>query len=809
MTAANIDILWILLSTGLVFMMQAGFLCLESGFTRSKNSINVAIKNITDLGISLIVFWAFGYAFMFGLSSRGWIGFTHFLPNLGEDELWLTTFFLFQAIFCGTTVTILSGAVAERMRFRGYLIVSVMIAGLIYPVFGHWAWNGLNAEALTGWLGRRGFIDFAGSTVVHSVGGWVALAALIVIGPRAGRFPKNAPPRKLTNSSLPLATLGVLLLWVGWLGFNGGSALAFNETVPKILVNTIIAGAAGLLTTLFMSWYLHEKAQVDLVLNGTLAGLVAVTASAAWVVTSSAVIIGGVGAIVMVIVTLLLERVKIDDVIGAVPVHLGAGVWGTLAVALFGQADKLNTGLTLGQQLQVQLLGIIVCFIWAFGMTYLLLTIINRLFPLRVTAEEEEMGLNVLEHGASTEIFELFQVMDRQSKTGDLSLRVPIEPYTEVGQIAGRYNKVMAALEDAIAKTDVIVKTAMDGIITFSQHGGLITSLNPAAETIFGYQSLQLQGKSITHLFHQSTSETPALSLGIYQESVGQRKDGDLFPLEFIVTEAKTEQETFYTGIFRDISDRKAAEAAIIHARDEAIKTSRLKSEFLGKVSHELRTPLGAILGFSEMLQMEIFGPLTDDQQDAVAKIIDSTDYQTNIVNAILDQAQLEAGKLILKPAPFSSSSLIDGIYEEMMPLAQAKELDLIKTIPSDFPQTLEGDQKRLRQMMRNLIDNAIKFTGEGQIEVRICCPVPDHWAIEVTDTGPGIPLEIQKDIFNPFSQEDGSATRPQDGTGLGLSITKKLADLMDGQVTVKSTLGKGATFTILLPLILPGEASS
>ena len=437
---------WLLVCSGLVFLMQPGFMCLESGLTRSKNSINVAVKNLADFGISVALFWAFGYALMFGRSGAGGIGSTGFFLNLDSDPD-LAAFFLFQAMFCSTATTIVSGAVAERLKFRAYLIVALLISGLIYPVFGHWAWNGVVSGNLTGWLGNLGFVDFAGSTVVHSIGAWVALAALLVVGPRAGRFPTQGRPRKIHGSNLPLSVLGAMLLWLGWLGFNGGSTLAFNQQVASIMVHTVVAGVAGMLTALAIGWQQRKVPEVELLINGSLAGLVSITASCNAVTTSEAALIGAIGAAVMLLVSYWLERWRIDDAVDAVAVHGGGGLWGSLAIALFNRPGLLDTGLSKGSQLLVQLLGILVCIGWAFGLTWILLKLTNRFLPLRVSAEEEQIGLNVSEHRAKTEVYDLFKVMDRQAQTQDLSLRVPVEPFTEVGHIADHYNQVMDALE--------------------------------------------------------------------------------------------------------------------------------------------------------------------------------------------------------------------------------------------------------------------------------------------------------------------------------------------------------------------------
>lgn len=446
-----------MICSGLVFLMQAGFTCLESGLTRSKNSINVAIKNITDFGISTILFWSFGFALMYGATYQGFIGTTCFFWSHYEGP-WETAFFLFQMMFCATAVTIVSGSTAERLRFRSYITISILLSCLIYPIFGHWAWNGAQMSIPSGWLASIGFVDFAGATVVHSVGGWVALAALLVIGPREGRFPHDGAHRKIHGSNLPLSVLGVLLLWMGWFGFNGGSTLALSDHVAGIITNTFLAGASGSLVTLTTGWILRKQAEVELVIFGAIAGLVAITATAHAVNAISAVAIGGIAGIVMLGFDYLLEFFHIDDAVSAIPVHLGAGIWGTLAVALFGNRELIGTGLNRWDQLLTQCIGIGVCLLWTFGTSYPLFLLINRFFPLRVTPEDEYIGLNVSEHGATTELLDMFRTMDSQAQSGDMSLRVPVEPFTEVGQIAEHYNGVMDALQKEAAKTEDSLK---------------------------------------------------------------------------------------------------------------------------------------------------------------------------------------------------------------------------------------------------------------------------------------------------------------------------------------------------------------
>ena len=574
------DVLWVTVCAGLVFLMQAGFLCLETGLTRSKNNINVAIKNLSDLGISISLFWAFGFALMFGRSYGGWIGSSGFMLDLAEVGMWSVAFLLYEAMFCGTAVTILSGAIAERMRFGGYLVVAVLVSGFVYPVFGHWVWNGANEGLRTGWLNSMGFVDFAGATAVHSFGGWVSLALLIVLGARTGRFPKDGPAQNVPGANLPIATLGVILLWLGWFGFNGGSTLAMDSHVPRVITNTIVAGAVGLVIALALGWFTRGHADVYLVINGSLAGLVAITGAANSVSTSSAALIGGGGSVAMLLVDRLLVRWRIDDAVGAVPVHLGAGMWGTLTVALLGDAEIIGTGLGTWAQLKVQVLGIVVCGLWTFTTVYLVFNLINRLYRLRVTMDEELIGLNVSEHGATTELLDLFTVMDQQSRSGDLSLRVPVEPFTEIGQIASHYNRSMESLEKTVARTDGIVESAMDGILTLSKDSLDLLSLNPAAERMFARNGSQLLGRSVSDLILQKAKpdQTPRAAARTLIEEiaavdgrfelVGKSDDGRSFPMEVSVSEVTAAGTALYVATCRDVSAREQAQRELRESED-------------------------------------------------------------------------------------------------------------------------------------------------------------------------------------------------------------------------------------------------
>ncbi len=444
---SNIDTLWVIDCAILVFIMQAGFMCMETGLSRYKNSINVALKNAADFGVSVVIFWIFGFGIMFGTSYNGFFGTDLFFFKTEKAEY--MTYFVFQAMFVATAATIISGAVAERMKFNGYLIMTVLATGVIYPVVGHWAWSSsylTGSVKSTGWLSDLGFIDFAGSTIVHSVGGWIALAAVIILGPRIGKY-SEANKGKFTGSSFPLAVLGTLILWFGWFGFNGGSNGAMDEAVPLILINTFLAAAFGLLTGLTISYLKYKKPDPFYIILGPLAGLVAITAGCNSMTSVISILVGIIGAIIAIIVNETLNNFEIDDVVGAVPVHLAAGIWGTLAVGIFGDLNILDTGLDRFSQIKIQLIGIVSIGLFTFVSSYTVLSLVNKFYPLRVSPVQEELGLNIAEHNAVSVEHDLISILDKQSESGDLKIRGPQDPFTAGGVIGLYYNKLMSKLE--------------------------------------------------------------------------------------------------------------------------------------------------------------------------------------------------------------------------------------------------------------------------------------------------------------------------------------------------------------------------
>ncbi len=387
--------LWTLIAAVLVFFMQAGFAMVEAGFTRAKNAINIMMKNLMDFALGSIVYWAIGFGLMFGVSSTGWIGTSgFFLSDYSPDgDPWVLVFWMFQVVFAATAATIVSGAMAERTKFTAYLIYSVVVSAVIYPIFGGWAWGSLFHGG--GWLGKLGFIDFAGSTVVHSVGGWAALAGAIVLGPRMGKYGKDGSVKPILGHNIPLAALGVFILWMGWFGFNAGSTTVADKSIALIAVNTNLSAAAGATLAMITSWIKFGKPEVGMSLNGALAGLVGITAGCANVSPGSALIIGSVAGVLVVFSVLFVEKMKIDDPVGAVSVHGVNGAWGTLAAGIFNMAG------TSGKIIGVQMLGIASCFIWTFALAFTMFKIIHMTMGLRVSPEEEREGLDYTEHGGT------------------------------------------------------------------------------------------------------------------------------------------------------------------------------------------------------------------------------------------------------------------------------------------------------------------------------------------------------------------------------------------------------------------------
>jgi len=682
----QIDTFWIMLASALVLLMQIGFCALEAGLVRAKNNINVAAKNLSDLCLSGLGFWFIGSVVMFADGRLDEIG-------TGGDTVeagWVSAFLVFQILFCGTASTIVSGAVAERIRYVSYLVIVLLVTLVIYPVIGNWAWRGLDGGE-PGWLEARGFIDFAGSTVVHSVGGWVALAALLVIGPRRNRYGSGAHPPQPSN--VPMAAVGVGLIWVGWLGFNGGSTLAADPMIASIVLNTVLAGCAGGVAAQLISWTRSGSVAVSALMNGVLAGLVGITAGCAVAAPEGAVLIGAVAGIIVVPAHEWLDRMHIDDAVGAVPVHLAAGIWGTLAVAMFAEPGAHL------HQLQVQATGVLAAGAYALPVSFVVLWTINKILPLRADENAERVGLNIAEHGASSAMTDLITDMEQHRITGALDRPVQVEPGTELEPIATQYNRVLAKLR-------------------------------------------------------------------------------------------------------WDARKLERAHSEIVRAKTEAETANRAKSSFLANMSHELRTPLNAIIGFSELLQGETFGPIGGEgrYKEYAETINEAGTHLLSLVNDLLEHSRIESGKLELDEREEDLPRLMASIHRMTEEAAQRAGVRVEIDVETDVP-ALRGDPRLLKQILLNLVSNAIKFTDpDGRIKLSARLEPDRRLALVVADTGIGMSRDGITEALEPFKQLQEHYVREKGGTGLGLALVKAMLRLHDGTLTIDSIIGHGTTVTCRFP---------
>ncbi len=425
----TMDTIWVMVAAFLVFWMQAGFAYVEGGLTRAKNTNNIMMKNLMDFCIGSIAYWAIGFGLMFG-AGNAFIGTSGFFLNEAKDTFeslsWSTvpTYakFMFQLVFAATAATIVSGAMAERTKFKTYIIYSIAISAVIYPIVGHWIWGG-------GWLANLGFWDFAGSTVVHSTGAWMALIGAWLLGPRLGKYRSNGKANAIPGHNLPMAALGVFILWLGWFGFNPGSTMAASASIAHIATTTNLAAAIGGIVAMVSSWILFKKPDVSMALNGVLAGLVAITAPCAFVSPSSSVIIGGIAGLLVVLAVLFFDKIHLDDPVGAVSVHGICGAFGTLALGLFAQdmfsPGTTGDGLLFGggiDLLKAQAIGVIAVFGFVSVCGLILFGFLKYTIGLRVTKEEEMEGLDVGEHGMSA--YPDFELVDKSPSGEIMQLKI-------------------------------------------------------------------------------------------------------------------------------------------------------------------------------------------------------------------------------------------------------------------------------------------------------------------------------------------------------------------------------------------------
>ena len=435
----QIQHVWLMACTALVFFMQAGFCCLEAGAVRSKNSVNVALKNVVDFLVATMCFYVIGYSLMWGKSFiTGVAGQPNlFLKGMGSEESFS---FLYQLVFCGTSATIVSGAMAERLRFLPYVLGSAGLSLVIYPLYGHWVWNP------DGMLNRMGFHDFAGSSVVHMVGGLVALAGIQKLGPRQGRFAADGSSKEFHASNVPMVALGTFILYFGWIGFNGGSA-PFGPHTGFIILNTVLGGAFGGLTCMLFGWAFRGVSGAGTIMNGVLAGLVAITAGADVVTPAASVLIGGAGGLAYLAADAILIRLKLDDAVGAVQVHFGAGLTGIIMAGIFANQEyldattqRLGVEFTRSSLIRVQMIGAAACILWTYLISIILWEITGRIAKLRVSEDEEAVGLNYSEHQVGNPEDEIAEYLLGRDADGP-AVRRPLD------LLGGEHGRLVAAVD--------------------------------------------------------------------------------------------------------------------------------------------------------------------------------------------------------------------------------------------------------------------------------------------------------------------------------------------------------------------------
>lgn len=476
----NLNLIWVVAAAAMVFLMQVGFTAFEAGSVQAKNAISVSLKNITIAMLCAVFYFLVGFALMFGETRLGLVGVNHFLFFGVSDHPLGYAFAFFQVVFASTAATIITGAMAERTRLVTHIWSTVLIVCVVYPIFGHWAWGGSFHHGQEGWLARLGFIDFAGSTVVHSIGAWFGLAGAMVVGPRIGKYNRDGTINKMGSHNIPLATIGTLFLWFGWFGFNGGSTLRADASVAATIINTNIAAGAGGVVCLLFGWLKARRFDAMSILLGILGALVAITAGSNRVEPWGALIIGVVAGCLVLLGYDLLDKIfKVDDPVGAIAVHGFGGVVGTIAVALLAPVETLHHGRLL--QVGVQFLGVTVAFAWAFGLGFLFFWVGNRIARIRVRAEEEMKGLNLAEYEDVSAWLNLAQIHRLQD------LNVLLEKKVEDRTLQ---------LSKAKKYTESIIQSMREMLIV-ADIDWRIREVNPMIRTLLGYRRDELIGKPI------------------------------------------------------------------------------------------------------------------------------------------------------------------------------------------------------------------------------------------------------------------------------------------------------------------------
>jgi len=847
--AASMDMVWTLIASFLIFLMQAGFTLVEVGFTRAKNAGNVVMKNMIDFAIGSIGFFFIGYGLMFGASALGLFGTSDFflshLTLTGGVDNWRFANLMFQVVFAATAATIVSGAMSERAKFIGYLFYTLLISTLIYPVVGHWIWGG-------GWLARKGMIDFSGSTVVHSVGGWVSLAGVLVLGPRLGRHNRDGSINIIPGHNIPLVALGVFILWFGWFGFNTGNTLsATNPSIALIAVNTILAGASGALCTMALTWTLRGKPDVGMTLNGVLSGLVSCTGGVAVISPFSAALIGSLAGFILYFSVKAFERRRIDDPVGAISVHGVNGIWGTLAVGLFAQDKYVQNslgyavnGLIFGggiDLLSAQALAVISVFLWAFPLSFGFFKLLNGTVGLRVPAEQEVKGLDFGEHSmTSYPIFDEFQkkqeeIIEELARVRELSLLHDISQSMHTLNIDEILELILQGVAKGVGfdrarlylldeeKKQLVCKVAVGVERDKMQNLSLSYDRedNMVSRAIWERRPFIVEDASkdprvnrelISFLNVKSFAAVPLLSRNKVLGGIA----ADNLISQAVITEKKLQSLMIFANqaalalenalMYEELKDFssqleervKKATADLEETQRQLFHSEKLAA--LGKLSagiaHEIRNPLTSIKILIHSLVDEM---ATESSREKDLAIIEAEIERVNkIIRQFLDFA---------RPRPPSLEPMdVRRVLEETLALIvyemEAQGVSLERHYEAEIP-PVPMDPEQMKQVFLNLLLNAIQAMDHGG-KLMVSTALKHYrygtWSglfveVSIRDSGKGIPENIKGKIFEPFF------STKEEGIGLGLPIARRIVEEHGGQIRMESSLGKGATFYVTIPV--------